>query len=261
MQSRLVQFNQQGNAMKKLLLASAAALLSVAANAADLPVMPTKAPASPWFSSAYPYQTTGIFFGAYTAASGGSVSASVPGVGAASLTTTTAEIGGTVGWAWGQKNSPISYTVEGDFGLTNFNGNQAGFSLQGPLSFEQGVTIWTPFSNLQNLLPNWPSNLFGTVPPFAPLQPGVTASNLQSGFGVFIKEQDISTSFHGVEANKIWRIYPAVRLTAMEQLSNGSALYAYAEAAFPTDGKIIGPVPGAIATLGTQYSTGIGVRW
>jgi hypothetical protein len=246
--------------MKNALFAFVALLLGAAAHAADLPI--TKAPASsPWFSSAYPYQTSGIFFGAYTAGSGGSVAATVPGVGAASLTTTTAEIGGTVGWAWGQKNSPISYTVEGDFGITNFNGNQAGFSLQGPLSFEQGVTIWTPFTNLQNLLPNWPSNLFGTVPPFAPLAPGVTASNLQSGFGVFVKEKDISTSFQGVASNKIWRIYPALRLTAMEQLSNGSALYAYAEAAFPTDGKILGPVPGSTATLGTEYTAGVGVRW
>lgn len=245
--------------MKKLLLASAALLLGAAAHAADLPV---KAPAtSPWFSAAYPYQSSGIFFGVYTAGGGGSVSASVPGVGAASLTTTTAEIGGTVGWAWGQKGSPISYTLEGDFGVTNFNGSQAGLSLQGPLSFEQGFTVWTPFNNIMNLLPNLPTNLFGTVPPFAPLQPGVTASNLQSGIGVFIKEKDISTSFQGVAANKIWRVYPAVRLTAMEQLSNGSALYAYAEAAFPTDGKIIGPVPGSTVTLGTEYSAGVGVRW
>jgi len=245
--------------MKKIFIAVAALALGATAQAADLPVK-APAPASPWFSSAYPYQSSGIFFGVYTAGGGGSVSASVPGVGSASLTTTTAEIGGTVGWAWGQKGSPISYTLEGDFGVTNFNGNQAGFSLQGPLSFEQGFTVWTPFNNIMNLIPNVP-NLFGTVPPFAPLAPGVTASNLQSGLGVFVKEKDISTSFQGVAANKIWRVYPAVRLTAMEQLSNGSALYAYAEAAFPTDGKILGPVPGSTVALGTEYTAGVGVRW
>lgn len=246
--------------MNRFLIAAAALGLGTAAQAADLPV---KAPASsPFFSSTYPYQSSGIFFGAYVAGSGGSVAAaSVPGVGSASLTTTSGEIGGTIGWAWGQKGSNIAYTIEGDFGITNFNGNNAGVSLQGPLSFEQGFTIWTPTNNLVNLLPNWPSNLFGTIPPFAGLPAGVTASNLQSGFGVFVKEKDISTSFQGVAANKIWRVYPALRAAAMEQLSNGSALYAYAEAAFPMDGKVFGPVPGMSVTLGTEYTAGVGVRW
>lgn len=245
--------------MKKFILAAAIAALAVPALAADLP---TKAVTqSPFFSTAYPYQSSGIFFGAYVAGASGSVTANVPGVASASLTTTTAEIGGTVGWAWGQKGSNIAYTIEGDFGMTNFNGNNAGLSLQGPLSFEQGITVWTPLNNLINFLPGNLQSFFGTVPPFAALAPGVTASNLQSGIGAFIKEKDISTAFAGVATNKIWRVYPAVRLTAMEQLSNGTALYAYAEAAFPVDGKIIGPIPGSTITPGTEFTAGTGVRW
>lgn len=246
---------------RKLILAAVMSALAVPALAADLP-MAVKSPASsPFFSSAYPYQSSGIFFGAYTAGSAGSVTANVPGVASASLTTTTAEIGGTVGWAWGQKNSNIAYTVEGDFGMTNFNGNNQGLSLQGPLSFEQGVTVWTPLNNLVSMLPSNMQSFFGTVPPFQALAPGVTASNLQSGIGVFVKEKDISMAFQGVTSNKIWRVYPAIRATAMEQLSNGSALYAYAEAAFPVDGKTFGPVPGVTVTPGTEYTTGVGVRW
>lgn len=233
----------------------AATLFAAPAFAADLPV---KAPASSLFNSTYPYQSSGIFFGAYTAGTGGSVSANVPGVGAASLTTTTAAVGGTVGYAWGQRGSPVSYTIEADFGVTNFNGNAQGLSLQGPLEFEQRITVFTPFSNLTNLLPNIP-NIFGTVPPFPPLQPGVTASNLQIGFAAGIKEKDISTSFAGLSANKVYRIEPAIRLVAMEQLSNGTALRAYVETAFPDKSKVFGPVPNSSVVLGTEVTAGFAV--
>src|SRR5882762_1361555 len=129
------------------LAAAIAALAMTPASAAD---MPTKAPVGGFFSTSYPYQSSGLFFGLYTDGTGGSVAATVPGVGAASLTTTTAAIGGTIGWAFGQKGSPVSYTIESDFGVTNFNGNNAGLSLQGPLVFEQRFTVFTPFSNLAN---------------------------------------------------------------------------------------------------------------
>jgi hypothetical protein len=234
-----------------------AALFAAPAFAADIPI---KAPASPFFSATYPYMSSGLFFGAYTAGTGGSVSATVPGVNSASLTTTTAAIGGTVGYAWGQKGSPVAYTIEADFGVTNFNGNNQGLSLQGPLEFEQRVTVFTPFTTLANLLPNVP-NIFGTVPPFPPLQPGVTASNLQIGFAAGIKEKDISASYAGVAADKVFRIEPVLRLVAMEQLSNGTAVRAYVETAFPDKGKVFGPVPGSSAVLGTEVTAGVSVLW
>lgn len=247
--------------MKFRLLAALAMLAASHAFAADIPV---KAPVtqSPFFSAAYPYQSSGLFFGVYTEGTGGSVSANVPvaGVGPASLTTTTAAVGGTVGWAWGRKDSPIAYTVEADFGVTNFNGNNSGLSLQGPLSFEQRFTIFTPFNNILSALPNLP-NLLGTVPPFPPLQPGLNASNLQMGIGFGIKEKDVSLGFAGLNSGKVWRVMPAIRLVAMEQLSNGTALRAYVETALPDKGKIIGPVPGASATLGPEITAGIGVMW
>lgn len=238
----------------------AALAFASAVHAADIPVKAAPVQQASFFSSAYPYQSSGIFFGAYVAGSAGSASANVPGINSASLTTTDAEIGATVGWAWGQKNSQIAYTLEGDFAVTNFNGNQAGLSLTGPLSFEQIFTIWTPTNNIANLLPTSISNLL-TVPPFQALPAGVTASNLQSGFGIGAKEKDISSAFQGVAANKTWLVEPALRLAAMEQLSNGSALYAYGEVAIPADGKIFGPVPGLTVTLAPEYTAGVGVRW
>lgn len=243
--------------MFKTVLAAAAAIMFLmpAARGADLSVK-----ASPFFSSAYPYQSSGIFFGAYTAGTGGSVAATVPGVGPSSLTTTTAAVGGTVGYAWGQRGSPVAYTIEGDFGVTNFNGNNQGLSLQGPLEAALRFSIFTPWTNLATMLPNFP-NLFGTVPPFPVLQPGVTASNLQMGIGFGPKFKDVSLGFAGLTAGKVWRIEPAIRLIAMEQLSNGTAMRAYVETAFPDKGKIFGVTPGASATLGTEVTAGIQVLW
>jgi hypothetical protein len=245
--------------MKRLIIA-AAALVALASHAIAADVA-TKAP-SGFFNPTYPYQTNGVIFGIYTAGTGGSVTANVPGIPSSSLTTTTAEIGGTIGYAWGQKGSPIAYTVEADFGFTNFNGNNQGLSLQGPLSFEQRFTIMTPFSNLTSLLPNFP-NIFGTVPPFAPLQPGATAVGaLQSGIAFGVKEKDISSAFAGVASNKVFLIEPIVRLVALQQVSTGGALYAFAETAFRTQGKIVGPVPGSFIDPGTtEVTAGIGYRW
>ncbi len=223
------------------------------AGAADLPV---KAP-SGILSGIYPYQSSGMFVGAYTEGGGGSVSATVPGVGAASLTTTTAGLGLTLGYAWGQRGSPIAYSIEGDFGFTNFNGNNAGLSLQGPLSFEQRFVIFAPWANIMSVLPNLP-NLFGTVPPFPSLQPGVTASNLQMGLAFGVKEMDRSLAFAGLTSNKVWQIEPVIKLIAMEQLSNGSALRAWVGVGFPDKGRLIGPVPGTSAVRGPEVLAGVG---
>lgn len=225
-----------------------------AAMAAD---MTAKAPAAFAIPNAYPYQSSGFFFGGYTEGGAGSVAATAPGVNPASLTTTDAGLGVTIGYAWGSKLSNFAYTAEADFGFTNFNGNNANFALQGPLSFEQRLVVWTPFSNLAQLFPNLPS-IFGTVPPFQALPPGVTASNLQSGLAFGVREKDVSLAFAGLGANKEWLVEPVVKLMAMEQLSNGTAVRAWAGVTIPTQGHIIGPIPGSTATRGPEALVGFG---
>jgi hypothetical protein len=226
------------------------------ARAADIAV---KAPA-PIIPTGYPYQSAGLFFGIYTEGAGGSVAATVPGVGSASLATTDAGLGGTIGYAWGSKASLIAYSIEGDFGFTNFNGNNAGLALSGPLSFEQRFVVFTPWANLASYLPNFP-NILGTVPPFPALQPGLTSSNLQTGFALGVREKDISTAFAGVQANKVWAVEPVIKLIAMEQLSNGTALRAWAGVALSTDRKIIGATPAGVTSItpGPEALAGFGV--
>jgi hypothetical protein len=244
--------------MKKLLLI-AAAIVAIAspALAADIA---TKAPIFPAIPTAYPYQSSGLIFGLYTEGGGGSVTASAPGVNPASLTSTDASLGATIGYVIGQKGSQFAYSFEADFGFTNFNGNNAGFALSGPLDFKQRFVVWTPFSNLTALLPNLP-NIFGSVPPFPVLPTGVTASNIQSGLGFGIEEKDVSLSFAGVQANKEWLIMPTITPMMMEQLSNGTALREYVSIGIPTQGHFVGPIPGSTATLGPQIKAGVGVAF
>lgn len=237
-----------------LAVLAGAAMLSNAF-AADIPLKAP--PAAPSVFAGYPYGSSGLFYGVFTEGGGGPVTATVPGVGSASLTTTSAGIGGTIGYAWGSKNSPVAYSLEGDFGFTNFNGNTQGLSMSGPLSFEQRFVAFTPIATLLNLLPNLPS--LGTVAPFPVLQPGVTASNMQMGLFAGIRETDISPNFVGLAANREYRISPVIGVMAMEQLSNGSALRAWVKTVFPEKGVCVGPVAGACANEGQQVLAGVGV--
>lgn len=243
---------------KRLAFVAALAALPALAHAGDLNPPAVKAINSALLPNAYPYQSSGLFFGLFTEGGGGSVTASAPGVNPASLATTDAGLGVTVGYAVGRRGNNFAYTIEADFGFTNFNGNNAGFALSGPLSFEQRFVVWTPFSNIQALLPNLP-NIFGTVPPFPALQPGVTASNLQTGLAFGVREKDVSLAFAGLQANKEWLVEPVVKLMAMEQLSNGTAIRAWAGVSIPTQGHFFGPVPGSTAKLGPEVLAGVGV--
>lgn len=242
-------------------LAAAAALaLSAPAFAAD---MATKAPPrsalQSLFNNAYPYGSSGLFFGVYTEGGGGSVNASVPGVGSASLTETQAGVGGTVGYAWGQKNSPVAISVEADFGWTNFNGNTAGMSLSGPAAFEQRFVIFSPLASMLNILPNLPN--LGTVAPFPLLPVGVTATNLQVGLMGGVDENDISADFPGLSSNQEWRVAPMIGIVSMEQLSNGTALRTWVKTVFPERGVCTGPVATKLACggIGQQVKAGVGL--
>jgi hypothetical protein len=245
---------------RSLFALSALASLALAplASAADLPV---KAPAkAASFFNPYPYATSGLFMGVYTEGGSGQVSGNVPGVNAASLTSTQAGAGVTIGYAWGSKNSPVAISVEGDFGWTNFNGSAPGFSLSGPASFEQRFVIFTPLATMLNMLPNLSSAL-GTVPPFPTLCQGCVASNLQMGLMAGIDESDISASFAGLPSNREWRVAPMVGLVAMEQLSNGTAVRSWVKTVFPERGVCTGPVVDACANSGQQVKIGVGVYY
>lgn len=247
--------------MRKTLIAAAIlAVLSVPAFAADMALKAPPNPLSSLFTTGYPYGSSGLFFGIYGEGGGGSVNGAVAGVGSASLTDTQAGAGGTLGYAWGQKNSPVAFSLEGDVGWTNFNGSTAGLALSGPVHFEQRFVAFTPLSSLLSVIPN-PFSSLGTLPPFSALPTGITASNIQVGVMGGIDEDDISPSFPGVAENKEWRAAPMIGLVQMEQLSNGTALRTWVKAEFPDKGVCVGPVNNACAGLNTQIKAGVGVYW
>lgn len=239
--------------MKNILrsIALASVLISGVAAAADLS---TKAP-SVSFTGVYPYDNSGFFVGLFTEGTGGSVAASAPGVNSASMTTTTGALGLTAGYAWGRKASPVAYTLEGDVKFQNFNGNNAGFALQGPLAFAVRGVVFAPWNNLFGALAI--SNPFSNVPPFPAMQPGVTSSNMQFGIGGEVAFNDVSIAYLGVGSNKVWQVEPKLVFVQMEQLSNGIAVRAFEKVGFPTSGAIIG-YRGATAKQGTDISIGVG---
>lgn len=241
--------------LRMMTLALVAGAISTAAMAGDINSPAAKAPAASAFSSSYPYDNSGFFVGLFTEGTGGSVAATVPSVNSSSLTTTTAALGLTVGYGWGHKGSPVAYTLEADAKVQNFNGNNAGLSLQGPAGFAVRGLVFAPWDKLFGALNI--TNPFGAVPPFQPLQPGVTASNLQFGAGIEFAFNDISLSYLGVPANKIWQFEPKIDFVQMEQLSSGIAVRAFEKIGFPDKGAIFG-YKGASAVRGPDVSLGVG---
>jgi hypothetical protein len=238
--------------MRLSILALAVSAMASTAMAADMPV---KAPLAS-LANGYPYQGSGFYFGVYTEGGGGAVNGSVPGVGATSLSSTSADVGGSIGYAWGSKGSPVFAAVEAMFGWTNFNGTQQGLSLSGPASFEQRFKLGTPLAGILNLLPNLPN--FGPIAPFPIVPTGVTTSPAQAYFMAAFHEQDISPNFPGLASGKEWRIAPAIGIGLMEQWSNNIAVDAWVETIFPDKSVCIGPVgSSACAGLGQQVKAGL----
>lgn len=242
-----------------LIVAGVALSIAAAAVSAHAADMATKAAPVQTFKG-YPYGSSGFFFGIYTEGGAGAVSGSAPGVDTSGLTQTQAGVGGTIGYAWGKAGSPMAASIEADFGWTNFNGNTAGLSLDGPAAFEQRFVIFTPLASVLSLLPNLPT--LGTVPPFGALPAGISASNLQVGLMAGIDENDISLNFAGLSSNKEWRVAPMIGLVSMEQLSNGVALRTWIKTVFPDRGACIGPIPvSACGGLGQQVKVGVGIYY
>ena len=254
--------------MKLRALVMALGLLSTAACAADMSGiaainkamaadLPVKAPAPVLGFTGYPYGSSGPIFGLFTEAGGGPVNASVPGVNSASLTTTTGGIGLMGGYAWGSKTSAFAYSIEVKVSANNFNGTNQGFSVSGPVSFEGTAFVWMPVSIIQSAFStlNIP-NPFTNIAPFPPAPAGLTASNIQAGFGAGFRADDVTIAYLGVGSNKVFDFSPKIEFDLMEQLSNTSAVREYAEVVFQGNGAIFGAMQSK-AVLGPKAMAGV----
>jgi hypothetical protein len=235
--------------MKKAFLL-AALLLASPAMAADLPVKAPVAAATP-----YSFSNGGFFVGLYTEGGGSSVSATVPGVATASLTTTTAAFGVTVGYAK-RFNANFTGTIEADACATNFNGNNAGFALSGPLCFEQRAMIFVPLTLITNALSFLNvQNPFGNLAQIT-VPAGFTVTNTQFGFGAGAYEKDVTLAYLGVGSNKVWAVDPEIVAMLQDTLSNGTVLRTFVKTDFPDKGTIFG-AKGSTATMSPGVRAGL----
>lgn len=244
--------------MKRALIAIAAFVLSIAAVAAQ--TLPTKAPAAATINFTYP-TLNGLIVEVYTEGGGGSVNGTAPGVPAASLTTTTAGIGGGLGYMWTPRTSPVSFSLEGHLQAQNFNGSNAGLSVQGPLRAEVALIAWAPWSRVTAALPSiW--NPFSSVSAFT-LPSGFTAQgNAITGLGFYYTAADISSAFQGLQAGHEWRGNPGLEAIVAQPLVGGGAIRAFAKWDFLANSTIFGSLPKnqvTTATLGANgFRAGIG---
>jgi len=230
--------------------------LSGSSFAADnLPGAITKAPAA----APYAFNNSNFFGGIYTEGGGGSVSANVPGVASASLTTTTAAIGLTAGYVYHPRSGPFLYTLESDVAATNYNGNNAGFALSGPLSFEQRAMVFAPSKTFTDALSflSLP-NLFGNL---APINPGnATVTSSLWGFGAGAYWKDMTLAYQGAGSNKVWSVAPEIVAMIQDTLSNGAVVRTFLKTSFPDKGAIFG-ARGSSAVRGPEIRAGLGVEF
>jgi hypothetical protein len=199
-----------------LILLFAAAVLSAPARAADVAV---KAPPQP-----FGFTGSGPFFGIYAEGGGGPVTASVPGIPSASLTTTTGAIGLTVGYAHRFSNGLLG-TIESDACAKNFNGSNQGFALAGPVCLEQRAMIFAPTDAIMNLfsfvnIPNPFNNLTAIVTP-----PGSTVKNSMLGIGGGAYWNDMTIAYQGAGANKVWSVNPELVIMKQDLMTNSTGSF------------------------------------
>lgn len=190
--------------MKKFLIAAAAALLSTAALAADLPGVITKGG-----SIGYPTKC-GFYYGVGTGGSAGAVQGAVVGTQIVqgeldALVGYTCPFGGAAFWF-----------VEGSIGINNVNGNVNGLALSGPLVLQQRVGVGSPANALFN-----PFGSSLSLPSLPALPVGVVASNANPYLFAGIVEQDIATQLGLDTHSHQWLIAPEVGIGMLTRLSNG----------------------------------------
>lgn len=223
--------------------------------AADQAVAVKKVPVSFQYPSRNGFY---VFIG--TEGGGGKADFSGPGVNPNSVTTTSIDVHGGVGYVWAVPNTAMFANVQVRAGWTNFNGESQGFSFSGPLAFEERFTFGAPTDQLFALFPN----LFGasvTPPPFTP-PGGQTIVSSKWYIGATLDQRDISLNY-GAQSNKIWAIGPGIVLGNQNQLSGGTVADVYAKVRFDDKGFCVGAVPTgpACGSVGTTFLAGIDLKW
>lgn len=196
--------------MKKFLIAAAAALLSTAAFAADLPVQAINKA----IAGGYPTKRCGLYYGVGTGGSAGAVNGAAVGT-----QIVQGELDALVGYSCPLGASGFWF-VEGSVGFNNINGSVNGLAMSGPLVLMQRAGAGSPINQLFNPFSN---NL--ALPSLPTLPNGVTPILPASGyFFAGVVEQDISAQL-GLDAHSHqWVIAPMVGLGLLTRLNGNGAV-------------------------------------
>lgn len=224
--------------MKRMIFAAAAAaLLSSAAIAADLP---TKAP----INYAYPTTKCGLYYGVNTAGSTAAVENAAIG---------TQTVQGAIGLVLGY-TCPVGggyWFVDGMFDFANLNGSTNGLALSGPAQFEQRFGFGAPVPLILGLIPGL-ATLQNAVPSLIPLPAGYSVVTSSPYLFTSIHEDDTGVA-NGFAANKAYLISAGFGIGTKTRLTNGVVFDPFAEYVLPSSQLCVGIAGGC-------FKRGPGVR-
>jgi|GEM_PF-2014948 len=239
--------------MKRTIFALAVlGALATAAQAADLPRKAPALPAATDFLTAY--TGSGFYIGANIGGGGGSAN-----MAAANVVNLQGLVGLTLGYGWAMTSTSMAF-IEGDFDVMNLStGSNAGLTFNGPVDLDQRLGFGFPTGGLATLPVVGPlfTSIFGsgaTLPPFAALAPGVTATKSTMYVFVGADEKDVSANL-GEGSNKTWLIAPEIGFGNRQQLSNGFGMDTSIAAQFDSRGTCVGGLPAGVAcgNIGTSF--------
>lgn len=234
--------------MKKLLLATAAALAALPALAADLPapVYATKAPVG------YP-TGCGAYFGINTLGSTASVQGAPVG-----QQMVQGDIGGTLGYTCPFAGNGYWF-VEGMVDWANLNGSQNGLALTGPVHLSQRVAV-SPGPLLDMLPSLFPTLKLPAVPSLPILPPGVTSAPGAMYLHAQVDEQDYSASL-GLATAREWLVSYGAGVGMLYRLSNGVVADTWITVKTETQSLCLGPVAAGCPKLGTGAEVGFALKY
>lgn len=230
--------------MKRFLFAALLALFVVPAHAQ---IVTKSAPPL----AAYPYNTSGIYYG--IGALGQGAIANIAGANAVALG---AALNGVVGYQW--RGGLDFMAVEASAYWTNLGASAScplgtSCSVDSNVGLEQRFKLGFPYTAVSNLLPN-----FGAVFPGLPVISVQTTGTQHPYLMAGVHEDDVSSQF-GLSTGRAWQVQPVFGAGILGQWTQGLVVDMWAEASISNVGfdLVNGGLVTGKANIGTVYRAGV----
>lgn len=207
-------------------------LLPLGARAGDIAAPAVKAPV---LSYNYPTTKCGLYYGVNTMGSTGAVENAAVGTQA-----TMAGIGLDLGYT-----CPVGvgyWFADGSVDFANFNGSSNGFSISGPVMFEERFGFGAPINLIMGLIPGL-SALQSAMPSLIPLPSNVSVTTSSPYvFGGF-HQDDVGVA-NGFGSNREFLLSGGIGIGNKIRLSNGVVFDPSVEYILPSSAVCLGPLGG-----------------